>query len=130
MTPPKAKDRYLPRHQWYLADALLVIRQLQATLWPLGWHVTLGGSVLNHGYSNSDLDLYVLPIYRKEEPPDAAIALQAVSVVLGEPVTDLTGSIPPGAPEHECYVFANVYAVSQGRIDVFIVKPFLNNATN
>lgn len=66
MTPKKARDntRYQPRHPWYLADAQLLIRELQDAMWPLFHHVALGGGVLNHGYSDKDLDIYVLPNYK------------------------------------------------------------------
>jgi acetamidase/formamidase len=64
MSPIVKKDleRYKPRHAWYLADALVLVRELQARVWPLGYHVALGGGVLNHGYSDKDVDLYVLPL--------------------------------------------------------------------
>lgn len=56
-------ERYLPRHVVYLPDALLLVRKLQAVAWPLNFHVALGGGVLNHGYSDKDVDIYVLPRY-------------------------------------------------------------------
>lgn len=65
--PPAANksDRYKPRHKHYLQDALNIVRELQAVAWPCRFHVTLGGGVLNHGYSDKDIDIYVQPFYAR-----------------------------------------------------------------
>ena len=47
--------------QWTLDDALKLIRGLQEPTRKYGYHITLGGSVLNDGKSNKDLDLYFQP---------------------------------------------------------------------
>lgn len=133
-TKPKADaNRYKARHQWYLADALLVVRELQAALWPLGWHVALGGGVLNHGYSDHDLDLYVLPIYR-EGVKSADDALGAVSFVIGALPSDFTGaggkvsafqggSKTDGTPfEKGCFDHCVHYDKNDRGIDIFVVR--------
>jgi hypothetical protein len=61
-------QRYLPKHPVYLADVLLLVRQMQAVAWPLNFHIALGGGVLDHGYSDKDVDIYVLPRYPGSEP--------------------------------------------------------------
>jgi hypothetical protein len=42
---------------WNLDAGLKVVRELEALLSPLGWHVALAGSVLHQGESNDDLDV-------------------------------------------------------------------------
>lgn len=47
---------------WQLHDALDLIRSLQVHVKPIGFHISLGGGVLNTGSSKKDLDLYFLPM--------------------------------------------------------------------
>jgi hypothetical protein len=130
-----AKDtRYLTRHPWYLADALLMIRQLQALVWPMGYHVALGGGVLNHGYSDKDLDLYVLPLgIDQAVSPDDALA--ALSKHFKSVPFDYDGSADTvkeferlhgaGSWERNTYFAHSVSykLVGLKSIDVFIVSP-------
>jgi hypothetical protein len=46
---------------WTIEDALKTIRALQIGAVNFGYHICLGGGVLNHGSSKKDLDLYFLP---------------------------------------------------------------------
>jgi len=118
MGAEKAPDRYLPRHMWYLADALLVVRALQVVLWPLHCHVALGGGVLNHGYSDADLDLYVLPIYG-QWGHDAATIQKTIDDVLSA----TSGMIGDYDPRHdECFQSMTKYMKDGKRIDVFVVR--------
>lgn len=140
MAPQRDENRYKPRHAWYLADAQLLIRKLQQACWPLFHHVALGGGVLNHGYSDKDLDIYVLPNYK---PGVVHETLQedltrAISRVFGaNPVHDMNGERSPGhAPEDHvdcghnadwvqggCFAQALRYEDTKGRtVDVFVVK--------
>lgn len=123
--------RYLPKHAWYLPDAQLLVRELQAKLWPVGWHVALGGGVLNHGYSDKDVDLYVLPIYREGQPPNVDDATRAVFEVLDAPTTGLLPSSLMGKPIHECYASATEHIYRSGpgrrRVDVFVMEPFVSS---
>ena len=50
----------LPR--WSLDDALEVIRSLQYKALQCGYHLALGGGVINKGHSHNDLDIVVLPL--------------------------------------------------------------------
>ncbi len=45
---------------WTLEEALILVRALQPTAWQYGYHLCLGGGVLNKGVSSKDLDLYFL----------------------------------------------------------------------
>lgn len=47
---------------WQLDPALRIVRALQPTTRQFGYHLTLGGGVLNKGESKKDLDLYFLPM--------------------------------------------------------------------
>ena len=42
---------------WYLDEALGLIRELQPNVFKFGYHLALGGSVLNVGLSVNDLDI-------------------------------------------------------------------------
>lgn len=118
------KPSSLPRHSWYLADAQLAIRDLQQLLWPLGYHIALGGGVLNHGYSDKDLDLYVLPTYR--EPGcdgDNARVLAVLDTYFGSGAQGLGAGSLDGTWPHDCFDTSCKYEDSKGRrIDVFVVK--------
>lgn len=47
---------------WELDGALRVIRALQPATRQFGYHLALGGGVMNKGESRKDLDLYFLPM--------------------------------------------------------------------
>lgn len=51
---------------WTITEALTLIRHIQPILHENGWHVALGGGVLNNGFSNKDLDLYFFPFGSKD----------------------------------------------------------------
>lgn len=44
-----------------LMDALVLVRKLQPAFNGCGWHIALGGGLLNKGFSDHDLDLVVYP---------------------------------------------------------------------
>jgi hypothetical protein len=62
---------------WQLDLALRVVRVLQSQTRQFGYHLTLGGGVLNKGESQKDLDLYFLPMGgfdgKKKHDPDAML---------------------------------------------------------
>lgn len=65
--PAKGNNLLVASH-WVLDDALELIRSLQGPAKDLGYHITLGGGVLNKGLSLKDLDLFFLPYEgRKQE---------------------------------------------------------------
>jgi hypothetical protein len=55
---------------WTLEQGLKIARALQNASRDFGYHLTLGGGVLNNGKSDKDLDLYFLPFggNRKSDP--------------------------------------------------------------
>lgn len=48
--------------EWSLNDALQFIRAMQPFAWRCGYHLSLGGSVLNTGRSSNDVDLIASPL--------------------------------------------------------------------
>jgi hypothetical protein len=47
---------------WTLDEGLDLVRRLQPETRQFGYHLTLGGGVLNNGRSKKDLDLFFLPL--------------------------------------------------------------------
>lgn len=47
---------------WDIDSGLTVVRLLQQDIRKFGYHVAVGGGVVNKGFSNKDLDLYFLPM--------------------------------------------------------------------
>jgi hypothetical protein len=60
---------------WELDNGLKLIRALQEETRAYGYHLCLGGSVLNFGESGKDIDLYFLPMNNSEydESPEKLI---------------------------------------------------------
>jgi hypothetical protein len=130
--------RHLPRHNHYLADAQLLVRDLQAVCWPLNFHVTLGGGVLNHGYSDKDIDIYILPFYaqtgQEHKTHNLAKLTTELMLVLGSPTRnymaqDLERLSPSGEPytdlseQPTCFAVAQNYKLEKMSVDVFVVQP-------
>lgn len=55
-------------NKWTMDDALELVRGLQKDTRRYGYHLTLGGGVLNNGESQKDLDLYFLPLQNPKFP--------------------------------------------------------------
>lgn len=53
---------------WTLEDGLKLVRALQRESRGFGYHISLGGSVLDEGRSDKDVDLYFLPIENSNFP--------------------------------------------------------------
>lgn len=111
--------------KWYLAQALHIIRQLQPQLKPYGYHVCLGGSVLNKGESEKDLDLYFLPLQtdaasEKNRKLLAKALLTFLELkVFGASFQPFGGMDYPDADDDCCYYHKGKFNVGL-RIDVFI----------
>lgn len=54
-------------NKWKLDEALELIRSLQPKVKTFGFHLCLGGGVLNKGFSEKDLDLYFLSLGKSKE---------------------------------------------------------------
>lgn len=125
---------------WHLNDALSLIKSLQPLVQPHGYHICLGGSVLNVGKSNKDLDLYFLPL--SPTGADAPALLNLLTTTWGpseslgpseadrwERYIDSTGRnrirlLPPPPGDHYadgCYLHKCKFLWSGLRIDVFVL---------
>ncbi len=58
-------------YPWALEEALPVVRELQALVEPLGYHMGLMGSVLTKGSSSKDLDLIIYPATTATHTPES-----------------------------------------------------------
>lgn len=90
---------------WKLEDGLTLVRSIQKLSRKYGYHVALGGSVLNSGESEKDIDLYFLPMGSdsgiKEEPGEL---VKWLSSLWGEPELigkDYAGPDPDGQLEKQ-----------------------------
>lgn len=52
----------------------MLIRQMQFEVHPFGYHICLGGGVLNMGYSMKDLDLFFLKMNTEDPDVDPLMA--------------------------------------------------------
>lgn len=52
---------------WELEDGINLVRAVQAGSRMFGYHVTIGGSVINKGRSEKDVDLYFLPFEQTKD---------------------------------------------------------------
>jgi len=53
-------QRFIP--MWTLDEGREIVAQVQQNSRAYGYHVAMGGGVLNNGESSKDLDLYFLPL--------------------------------------------------------------------
>jgi hypothetical protein len=97
----------------------VLIAKLQEKVWPLGFHIALGGGVLNHGYSDSDLDLYVMPIFSRI-PHNFDFLRVRLTEILGD------GHSIPGSERYPETIFRDqlLFTPEGKRVDVFVVNTF------
>ena len=100
--------------RWTLDDALGLIRALQQSCRKYGFHLCLGGGVLNTGASEKDLDLYFLPMGGNVNKPYDLVrwleSMWGTSDILGQ-------SYPMEKP----YLSKFKFQYGAQRIDVFIL---------
>lgn len=108
----------MPRvKHWTIEEALPLIRAMQPVTRNHGYHLCLGGGVLNKGMSEKDLDLYFLPMGSTPSDPPALLAW--LTSIWGE--STAIGA-EQGYPEEEgSYIHRRIFRYSDLRIDVFIV---------
>lgn len=111
---------------WTIEQALDLIRLLQGDVRKqFGFHICLGGGVLNRGESRKDLDLYFLSMDNNPVQPQWEKLLKWLNVIWAEG-RDMTFSedgdahyaIPEGSPYKAKWSF--IYGGDQ-RIDAFIL---------
>lgn len=122
---------------WTLDIALELIRLIQPKLKSLGYHVCLGGGVLNTGKSAKDLDLYFLPFGPNQSHAKLVEYLESIwdtgksfandgaRVEVENATGGLTMAMPatskPDYPSESHFVYAKKHCYSDLRIDVFVV---------
>jgi hypothetical protein len=70
---------------WTLKDALELIKILQPESRKFGFHLTLGGGVLNKGESTKDLDLYFISLVNKNNPHKTEELVEWLTSLWGKP---------------------------------------------
>lgn len=101
---------------WTMEQGLVVVRTLQPLAQLFGYHIALGGGVLNRGASDKDLDLYFLPRLGVAHRPQQLLIRLASR--WGE--EQRIGS--DGAEEQGVYEYKVQFNALGKRIDVFVVK--------
>lgn len=87
----------------------------------MGYHMAMGGGVLNRGFSSKDLDIYILPCVGEKN--NERRLLQHLAFRWGSPSNIGTSvSDEVSRPEWAIYSHKLKYQSRDGRIDVFIVK--------
>ena len=78
---------------WTLDTALPVVRALQFKALQFGYHIALGGGVLNKGQSDRDLDIVVMPLDSRVDPRRDRF-LAVCGEYLGKPTEVGVASVP------------------------------------
>lgn len=83
---------------WTIDEGLKLIRALQPKVRTFGYHIALGGGVLNNGQSHKDLDLYFLPLDNPDIAQENTHGLLGwLTTLWGEP--QVIGDYPEPEPE-------------------------------
>jgi hypothetical protein len=101
---------------WNLEQALDVVRSIQDVIREYGFHVCLGGGVLNTGESRKDLDLYFLRLTVEDAESDPPALLAFLRIMWNDEGESL-GNEYPDVRFHSKYKFM---LDSGQRIDIFI----------
>lgn len=101
--------------RWTLEDALGLIRPLQEAARSYGYHLCLGGGVLNRGYSEKDLDLYFLPLGEPKVMPTQLVKWLDTMWGEGEDIGENYEDIK------SVYLYRMKFKYGPQRIDVFVM---------
>lgn len=101
---------------WTMERALVMLRSLQVQIIPTGYHLALGGGVLNKGCSDKDLDVYFLP--RLGETNDTKWLLRILHRNWGS--SEKIGT--SGGNHDGIYRDKLKFSPKMGRIDAFVVE--------
>lgn len=110
---------------WSLAQGIGVVQALQKPAREYGYHVAIGGGVVNKTFSEKDLDLYFLPMggFNTKEsvtkPTPMLRFLEALWGISEELEKEYEGQ---PASKEGCYAHAVKFQHGQKRIDCFIFK--------
>jgi hypothetical protein len=109
----------MKKPMWTLDDARSIVKDIQIPMRDFGYHVALGGGVLNIGRSFHDLDIYFLPLDDIDSPLRADDAVLWLIPRWGDaqPITDPEY----GASLHYSHKL-KFWLPTKQRIDLFIVR--------
>ncbi len=110
---------------WTLDSALKLVRQIQPTLHLVGWHVALGGGVLNNNESRKDLDLYFFPF--DSLPAPSLLPQLQKRWGIGQPIADGDAEYPEA---RWCETRWKFFLPTGQRIDVFIAQRGVDGKTD
>lgn len=111
---------------WSLEKALGFVRRLQPLTRLHGYHMAIGGGVVNNGGSEKDLDLYLLPLDNMPKPADYEGMLMEMEAEFGPSQaigalgvqSEEYPTVTAWSPYHAKRKFAN----NGHRVDVFFIK--------
>lgn len=106
---------------WTLQKALTLIRDIQPTVHELGYHVTLGGGVLNNGESKKDLDIFILRKNNVTRVSSHDVVSKVMQLLDGRwsPLRD-SPDYGPDADFHMKEAYQRKADGAYGRIDLFV----------
>jgi hypothetical protein len=107
----------LKKPLWTLEEGLELVRRLQPASRAFGYHVALGGGVLNNGSSFKDVDVYLIPLGDTDNQTDTAGAIAWLESELGE-----SENISEGYAPGPAYAAKRSFAKDTKRIDLFILR--------
>ena len=109
-----------------MTNTWTLIRSLQPQMRQFGYHLCLGGGVLNNGWSEKDLDLYFLPLSpfdgKAKELKAWLDGLWGTGVDLRNIALTRIAEEVPEYPDDPMYQEKLKYSFSDLRIDVFIMR--------
>lgn len=112
-----AKRGEYPHDPWSLPLALVLIKELQPKVKAYNYHLALGGSVLNNGSSDKDLDLYFLPLDNGEITKEGSL-VDFLTQRLGNFTLIIGGKEYSENNSH--YTLKATFVHNNRRIDAFI----------
>ena len=124
--PPPPSSSGSAQPMWTFNNALPYISELQPRVKKCGYHLCLGGGVLNKGKSNKDLDLYFLPLDNDDFVVDSHALLLRVQSYFGGVKIEPIG-LPYEAEFKVPYIFKGKFyytpfgSAQALRIDIFVM---------
>lgn len=110
---------------WTFEDALPLVRAIQPDAKRFGYQLTLGGEVLDQGFSDHSLDLYGIPL---EEPPPAPPAnpegfWEFLTSIWGEGEKWTRETLSPEETSLAQFAVVGKFTYSGLRVDVGLLPP-------
>jgi len=106
---------------WHLDDALRLVRELQPVAKGFGYHICLGGGILNRSVSYHDLDLYYLPLIG--ERIDESGLIESMEIGWGKSTRAVSGGEPTAPYSAKLRFTLDDHPINQfhGTLEVFIL---------